>query len=80
MWRLCTHLFKAANRFIFNRSDVVSAIGAFVTGVLGNAYARVFRATAFTAMVTAVSFLVPVSGKALSVKFACFWRDLLGVI
>ncbi|KAG8692434.1 hypothetical protein FRC08_009782 [Ceratobasidium sp. 394] len=50
---------KAANRFIFNRSDVVSAIGAFVTGILGNVYARIFRGTAFTAMVTAVSFLVP---------------------
>ncbi|KAB5590698.1 Pheromone-regulated membrane protein [Ceratobasidium theobromae] len=50
---------KAANRYIFNRSDVVSAIGAFVTGILGNAYARIFRGTAFTAMVTAVSFLVP---------------------
>ncbi|KAG9097922.1 hypothetical protein FRC06_007011, partial [Ceratobasidium sp. 370] len=50
---------KAANQFIFKRSDVVSAIGAFVTGILGNAYARIFRGTAFTAMVTAVSFLVP---------------------
>ncbi|KAG9124776.1 hypothetical protein FRC07_010268 [Ceratobasidium sp. 392] len=50
---------EAANQFIFNRSDVVSAIGAFVTGILGNAYARIFRGTAFTAMVTAVSFLVP---------------------
>ncbi|KAF8606958.1 DUF1212-domain-containing protein [Ceratobasidium sp. AG-I] len=40
-------------------NDVVSAIGAFVTGILGNVYARVFRGTAFTAMVTAVSFLVP---------------------
>jgi len=51
----------AANRYIFNRSDVVSAIGAFVTGILGNAYARIFRGTAYTAMVTAVGFLVPVS-------------------
>ncbi|CAE6415097.1 unnamed protein product [Rhizoctonia solani] len=50
---------KAANRYIFNRSDVVSAIGAFVTGILGNAYARIFRGTAYTAMVTAVGFLVP---------------------
>ncbi|QRW20291.1 pheromone-regulated membrane protein [Rhizoctonia solani] len=50
---------KAANRYIFNRSDIVSAIGAFVTGILGNAYARIFRGTAYTAMVTAVGFLVP---------------------
>ncbi|KAG8732048.1 hypothetical protein FRC10_001269 [Ceratobasidium sp. 414] len=54
---ISTH--EAANKFVFNRSDVVSAIGAFVTGILGNAYARIFRGTAFTAMVTAVSFLVP---------------------
>jgi len=51
----------AANRFIFNRSDVVSAIGAFTVGILGNVYARVFKATAFTTMVTGVGFLVPVS-------------------
>lgn len=59
---------------IFNRSDVVSFIGAFVIGVLGNLYSRVFRGTAFTgpsdgtapvdltsstAMVTGVLFLVP---------------------
>ncbi|KDN48287.1 hypothetical protein RSAG8_02879, partial [Rhizoctonia solani AG-8 WAC10335] len=50
---------KAANQYIFNRSDVVSAIGAFVIGILGNAYARIFRGTAYTAMVTAVGFLVP---------------------
>ncbi|KAI0058885.1 DUF1212-domain-containing protein [Artomyces pyxidatus] len=50
---------KAANHFIFNRSDVVSAIGAFVVGVLGNVYSRKFSGTAFTAMVTGVLFLVP---------------------
>ncbi|KZS96865.1 DUF1212-domain-containing protein [Sistotremastrum niveocremeum HHB9708] len=50
---------KAANHYIFNRSDVVSAIGAFVVGVLGNAYSRVFGGTAFTSMVTGVLFLVP---------------------
>jgi len=49
----------AANRYIFNRSDVVSAIGAFVVGVLGNLYSRVFGGTAFTSMVTGVLFLVP---------------------
>ncbi|KAI0301187.1 DUF1212-domain-containing protein [Multifurca ochricompacta] len=50
---------KTANHFIFNRSDVVSAIGAFVVGVLGNVYSRRFGGTAFTAMVTGVLFLVP---------------------
>ncbi|KAI0322516.1 DUF1212-domain-containing protein [Amylostereum chailletii] len=50
---------KAANHFIFNRSDVVSAIGAFVVGILGNVYSRKFSGTAFTSMVTGVLFLVP---------------------
>ncbi|KZW03811.1 DUF1212-domain-containing protein [Exidia glandulosa HHB12029] len=49
----------AANYYIFERSDVVSAIGAFVVGLLGNLYSRVFRGTAFTVMVTGVLFLVP---------------------
>ncbi|KAI0269135.1 hypothetical protein BC834DRAFT_820280 [Gloeopeniophorella convolvens] len=50
---------KAANHFIFNRSDVVSAIGAFAVGLLGNVYSRIFGGTAFTVMVTGVLFLVP---------------------
>lgn len=52
---------KVADHFIFNRSDVVSAIGAFVVGLLGNIYSRKMRGTAFTVMVTGVLFLVPVS-------------------
>jgi len=51
---------KAANHFIFNRSDIVSAIGAFAVGLLGNVYSRMFGGTAFTVMVTGVLFLVPV--------------------
>ncbi|KAH9966101.1 hypothetical protein BC827DRAFT_1259216 [Russula dissimulans] len=50
---------KAANHFIFNRSDVVSAIGAFAVGLLGNIYSRMCGGTAFTVMVTGVLFLVP---------------------
>ncbi|KAI0003098.1 DUF1212-domain-containing protein [Russula compacta] len=50
---------KAANHFIFNRSDIVSAIGAFAVGLLGNIYSRIFGGTAFTVMVTGVLFLVP---------------------
>ncbi|KAJ3802026.1 hypothetical protein GGU11DRAFT_813697 [Lentinula aff. detonsa] len=50
---------KIANHYIFNRSDVVSAIGAFTVGVLGNAYSRKMGGTAFTSMVTGVLFLVP---------------------
>ena len=52
---------KVADHFIFNRSDVVSAIGAFCVGLLGNIYSRKMRGTAFTVMVTGVLFLVPVS-------------------
>lgn len=51
---------KVADHFIFNRSDVVSAIGAFVVGFLGNVYSRKMGGTAFTSMVTGVLFLVPV--------------------
>lgn len=53
---------KAANLYIFNRSDVVSAAGALVVGLCGNIYSRWFGGTAFTSMVTGVLFLVPVSG------------------
>jgi len=52
---------KVANHYIFNRSDVVSAIGAFTVGLLGNVYSRRMGGTAFTSMVTGVLFLVPVS-------------------
>lgn len=50
---------KGADFFIFQRSDVVSAIGAFVIGLLGNVYSRKMGGTAFTSMVTGVLFLVP---------------------
>jgi uncharacterized membrane protein YjjB (DUF3815 family) len=50
---------KVANHYIFNRSDIVSAIGAFTVGLLGNIYSRKFNGTAFTSMVTGVLFLVP---------------------
>ncbi|KAF7301794.1 ThrE domain-containing protein [Mycena indigotica] len=50
---------KIANHYIFNRSDIVSAIGAFTTGVMGNVYSRRMGGTAFTSMVTGVLFLVP---------------------
>lgn len=51
---------KVANHFILNRSDIVSSIGAFAVGVLGNFYSRKMGGTAFTVMVTGVLFLVPV--------------------
>ncbi|TFK75777.1 DUF1212-domain-containing protein [Pluteus cervinus] len=50
---------RVANHYIFNRSDVVSAIGAFTVGLLGNIYSRKMGGTAFTSMVTGVLFLVP---------------------
>lgn len=33
---------------IFDRGDIVSFIGSFVVGLLGNMYSRVFKSTAFT--------------------------------
>jgi hypothetical protein len=55
---------KTAKAYILNRSEVVSAIGAFVVGALGNVYSRRFQGTAFTVMVTGVLFLVPVRCRA----------------
>lgn len=52
---------KVANHYIFNHSDVVSAIGAFTIGILGNIWAKASGSSAFTSMVTGVLFLVPVS-------------------
>ena len=52
---------KVANHYILNRSDIVSSIGAFAVGMLGNFYSRKMGGTAFTVMVTGVLFLVPVS-------------------
>ncbi|KAF9785823.1 hypothetical protein BJ322DRAFT_743777 [Thelephora terrestris] len=50
---------KLATRYIFEDSEVVSVVGAFVTGILGNLYALKFGGSAFTMMVTGVLFLVP---------------------
>ncbi len=52
---------RVANYYISDRGDIVSAFGAFVIGLCGNAYSRVGGGTAFTSMVTGVLFLVPVS-------------------
>ena len=54
---------KVANHYILNRSDIVSSIGAFAVGMLGNFYSRKMGGTAFTVMVTGVLFLVPVSAR-----------------
>ena len=50
---------KLATRYIFENSEVVSVVGAFATGILGNLYALKFGGSAFTMMVTGVLFLVP---------------------
>jgi uncharacterized membrane protein YjjB (DUF3815 family) len=52
---------RAANLALPGRTDIVSAVGAFIIGLLGNVYSRVGGGTAFTSMVTGVLFLVPVS-------------------
>ena len=67
---------KVANHFIFNRSDVVSAIGAFAVGLLGNIYSRKMGGTAFTSMVTGVLFLVPVSVTAVAVSQSPWRRSV----
>jgi len=51
---------RATSIIIPGRTDIVSAAGAFVIGLLGNVYSRLVRGTAFTSMVTGVLFLVPV--------------------
>jgi uncharacterized membrane protein YjjB (DUF3815 family) len=70
---------KIANHYIFNRSDVVSAIGAFTVGLLGNIYSRKMGGTAFTSMVTGVLFLVPVSlmCRFIMPYFSCFFAHSL---
>ncbi|KAG1758996.1 hypothetical protein EDD22DRAFT_956325 [Suillus occidentalis] len=50
---------RLSNNYLPGKSDIISASGALVIGVLGNVYSRVMRGTAFTAMVTGVLFLVP---------------------
>ncbi|KAL8276960.1 hypothetical protein RQP46_010595 [Phenoliferia psychrophenolica] len=50
---------RLATQYIFDRSDIVSFIGATCIGLLGNMYSRVFKGTSFTAMATGVLFLVP---------------------
>lgn len=70
---------KAANHFIFNRSDIVSAIGAFAVGLLGNIYSRTFGGTAFTAMVTGVLFLVPVRVSVLEITSRDVCQSLLAL-
>lgn len=52
---------KLGNTFFPDSGDLVSAFGALIIGLLGNFYSRIVRGTAFTSMVTAVLFLVPVS-------------------
>ncbi|KAI3622099.1 hypothetical protein WG66_015127 [Moniliophthora roreri] len=50
---------RAASIVLPGRTDLISAAGAFVIGLLGNLYSRIFEGTAFTSMVTGVLFLVP---------------------
>ncbi|PWN93324.1 DUF1212-domain-containing protein [Acaromyces ingoldii] len=64
---------RVTKTFIFDRSDVVSAIGSFAIGLLGNLYSRIFKGTAFTAMTPAVLFLVP-SGMAMAGGLAMTYK------
>lgn len=58
---------RSASLVLPGRTDIISAVGAFVIGLLGNIYSRVVRGTAFTSMVTGVLFLVPVSHISISI-------------
>ncbi|KAH9979214.1 hypothetical protein BJV77DRAFT_1049645, partial [Russula vinacea] len=51
---------NTANHFVFNTSNVVSAIGAFAVGFLGNVYSCRFGCAAPMEMVAGELFLVPV--------------------
>lgn len=51
---------KVATRFIFDHSDVVSAIGALTVGIMGSIWAKISKGSAFAYMVTGILFLVPV--------------------
>lgn len=41
------------------RSDIVSALGSFVVGMLGNLYGRFFKGASFPVMVTGILFQLP---------------------
>ena len=58
--RLCNLKFG-----LHDHPDYVSLIGSWLVGILGNGYSRRFGGTAFTAMLTGVLLLVPVSHFAL---------------
>jgi len=48
----------ASKKFV-NRSDITSAIGSFVVGILGNVYGRFFSGNAFVVMITGILFQLP---------------------
>jgi len=50
---------KYANKYAFSQSEIVTTVGAFVVGLCGNIYSRIFRGSGFTVSVTGVLFLVP---------------------
>lgn len=50
-----------ATNYILLRSEIVTCIGAFIIGMCGSAYSRIFRGSGLTVSVTGVLFLVPVS-------------------
>jgi uncharacterized membrane protein YjjB (DUF3815 family) len=50
-----------SSRYLFQRSEVVTTVGAFVVGVLSNLYSRLFKGSRFSVSVTGFIFLVPVS-------------------
>lgn len=61
-----------ATNYILLRSEIVTCIGAFIIGMCGSAYSRIFRGSGLTVSVTGVLFLVPVS-----VYHSSFFRPLM---
>lgn len=68
---------KLGNIYLPDDGDLVSAFGALVIGLLGNFYSRIVHGTAFTSMVTAVLFLVPVRGRIVIVMCFSFSQSFL---
>lgn len=53
---------KVGNMYIYDRGDVVSAIGATVVGILGSMYGHFSKGDALPSMMPGILVLLPVSG------------------
>lgn len=58
--------------YLFFKSDIVAAIGAFTVGVLSNLYARLSKSSSFVVAIVGVLYLVPVSSGLSEPSRSCF--------